>query len=564
MARTVGIGIQDFVKLIENDYFYVDKTHFIKEWWEGGDDVTLITRPRRFGKTLTMSMTERFFSVKYAGKGGLFEGLSIWQEEKYRALQGIYPVISLSFANIKETNYQNTRRKICQILTDLYADCEFLLEEDVLAEGDKEFFRRVSDDMDDVTATLAIHYLSKYLCAYYGKKVIILLDEYDTPMQEAYVHGYWEELVAFTRSMFNSAFKTNPWLERAIMTGITRVSKESIFSDLNNLKVVTTTSDEYGTVFGFTEEEVYAALDESGMGERKRDVKRWYDGFIFGKWMDIYNPWSILNFLDTGKITTYWANTSSNSLVGKLIREGSRDVKESFEGLMKGEHLWVSIDEQIVYNQLDDNEYAIWSLLVASGYLKVLDYQKYEEDEFIGEPKYELALTNHEVEIMFKNMIRGWFAGTASNYNDFIKALLADDREAMNEYMNRVAFAMFSYFDTGKQGGGMAEPERFYHGFVLGLMVDLEDRYEITSNRESGFGRYDIMLEPKREDLDAIVIEFKVFRPGRDSSLADTVEAALLQIEEKRYAEALTAKGISGERIRKYGFAFAGKEVVIG
>lgn len=564
MARTVGIGIQDFVKLIENDYFYVDKTHFIKEWWEGGDDVTLITRPRRFGKTLTMSMTERFFSVKYAGKGGLFEGLSIWQEEKYRALQGIYPVISLSFANIKETNYQNTRRKICQILTDLYADCEFLLEKDVLAEGDKEFFRRVSDDMDDVTATLAIHYLSKYLCAYYGKKVIILLDEYDTPMQEAYVHGYWEELVAFTRSMFNSAFKTNPWLERAIMTGITRVSKESIFSDLNNLKVVTTTSDEYGTVFGFTEEEVYAALDESGMGERKRDVKRWYDGFIFGKWMDIYNPWSILNFLDTGKITTYWANTSSNSLVGKLIREGSRNVKESFEGLMKGEHLWVSIDEQIVYNQLDDNEYAIWSLLVASGYLKVLDYQKYEEDEFIGEPKYELALTNHEVEIMFKNMIRGWFAGTASNYNDFIKALLADDREAMNEYMNRVAFATFSYFDTGKQGGGMAEPERFYHGFVLGLMVDLEDRYEITSNRESGFGRYDIMLEPKREDLDAIVIEFKVFRPGRDNSLADTVEAALLQIEEKRYAEALTAKGISGERIRKYGFAFAGKEVVIG
>lgn len=564
MARTVGIGIQDFVKLIENDYFYIDKTHFIKEWWEGGDDVTLITRPRRFGKTLTMSMTERFFSVKYAGKGGLFEGLSIWQEEKYRALQGIYPVISLSFANIKETNYQNTRRKICQILTDLYSDCEFLLEEDVLAEGDKEFFRRVSDDMDDVTATLAIHYLSKYLCAYYGKKVIILLDEYDTPMQEAYVHGYWEELVAFTRSMFNSAFKTNPWLERAIMTGITRVSKESIFSDLNNLKVVTTTSDEYGTVFGFTEEEVYAALDESGMGERKRDVKRWYDGFIFGKWMDIYNPWSILNFLDTGKITTYWANTSSNSLVGKLIREGSRDVKESFESLMKGEHLWVPIDEQIVYNQLDDNENAIWSLLVASGYLKVLDYQKYGEDEFIGEPKYELALTNHEVEIMFKNMIRGWFAGTASNYNDFIKALLADDREAMNEYMNRVAFATFSYFDTGKQGRGMAEPERFYHGFVLGLMVDLEDRYEITSNRESGFGRYDIMLEPKREDLDAIVIEFKVFRPGRDSSLVDTVEAALLQIEEKRYAEALTAKGISGERIRKYGFAFAGKEVVIG
>lgn len=339
MARTVGIGIQDFGKIIENRYFYVDKTHFIKEWWENGDEVTLITRPRRFGKTLTMSMTEQFFSVKYANRGDLFEGLSVWQEEKYRALQGTYPVISLSFANIKETNYQNTRGKICQMLAELYANYEFLLESNKMAENDKAFFKSVSADMDDVTATMAIHYLSKYLSAYYGKRVIILLDEYDTPMQEAYVHGYWEELVAFTRSMFNSTFKTNPWLERGIMTGITRVSKESIFSDLNNLKVVTTTSDEYGAAFGFTEEEAFAALDEFGMRDRKPDVKRWYDGFVFGQWRDVYNPWSILNFLDTGKTKAYWANTSSNSLAGKLIREGSRDVKESFERLMKGEHL---------------------------------------------------------------------------------------------------------------------------------------------------------------------------------------------------------------------------------
>ena len=564
MARTVGIGIQDFSKIIENDIFYVDKTHFIKEWWENSDEVTLITRPRRFGKTLTMSMTEQFFSVKYAGRGALFEGLSIWQEEKYRALQGTYPVISLSFANVKETNFQNTRGKICRLMTDLYADYAFLLESDVLQEKDKEFFRRVSDEMNDVDATVAIHYLSKFLSLYYGKKVIILLDEYDTPMQEAYVHGYWEELVAFTRSMFNSAFKTNPWLERAIMTGITRVSKESIFSDLNNLEVVTTTAGKYEAAFGFTEAEVFSALAEFGMSGEKQDVKWWYDGFIFGESNDIYNPWSILNLLDKRKFTTYWANTSSNSLVGKLIRESGRDVKESFEQLMKGEHLWVPIDEQIVYNQLDDNEYAIWSLLVASGYLKITDYEKYGEDEIIGEPKYELTLTNHEVEIMFKNMIRGWFVGNASNYNDFIKALLADDQEAMNEYMNRVSHATFSYFDTGRRDFGQAEPERFYHGFVLGLMVDLEDRYEITSNRESGFGRYDIMLEPKRADMDAIVIEFKVFNPRRDGTLADTVEAALLQIEEKKYVETLTAKGIPEERIRKYGFAFRGKDVLIG
>lgn len=564
MARTVGIGIQDFGKIIENGYFYVDKTAFIKEWWENGDEVTLVTRPRRFGKTLTMSMTERFFSVKYAGRGDLFAGLSIWQEEKYRVLQGTYPVISLSFANIKETTYQNARGKICRMLAELYANYEFLTEENKMAENDRAFFKSVSDDMDDVAATMAIHYLSKYLNAYYGKKVIILLDEYDTPMQEAYVHGYWEELAAFTRSMFHSAFKTNPWLERAIMTGITRVSKESIFSDLNNLEVVTTTAGKYETAFGFTEEEVFAALDEFGMGGEKQKVKWWYDGFIFGDSTDIYNPWSILNLLDKRKLTTYWANTSSNSLVGKLIREGSRDVKESFERLMKGEHLLVPIDEQIVYNQLDGNEYAIWSLLVASGYLKVLDYEKYEEDEFVGEPKYELALTNHEVEIMFKNMIRGWFVGDVSNYNAFIKALLSNDLEAMNEYMNQITCETFSYFDTNRRASGKAEPERFYHGFVLGLLVQLEDRYVITSNRESGFGRYDIMLEPKKEGFNAIVIEFKVFNPRRDKSLEDTVEAALAQIEEKKYAQALVAKGIAEDRIRKYGFAFEGKEVLIG
>ena len=564
MARTIGIGIQDFGEIIKNKCFYVDKTAFVKEWWENMDSVTLITRPRRFGKTLAMSMTEQFFSVKYAGRGDLFEGLFIWQEEKYRALQGTYPVISLSFANIKETNYQNTRGKICQMLTELYASCEFLLEGNTMAEGDRAFFKSVTAGMNDVTATLAIHYLSKYLSAYYGKKVIILLDEYDTPMQEAYVHGYWEELVAFTRSMFNAAFKTNPWLERAIMTGITRVSKESIFSDLNNIEVVTTTSGKYETAFGFTEEEVFESLDEFGMGGEKQRVKWWYDGFIFGETRDIYNPWSILNLLDKGKFTTYWANTSSNSLVGKLLREGSRDVKESFERLMKGEHLWIPIDEQIVYNQLDNNEYAIWSLLVASGYLKILNYERYEEDEFIGEPRYELTLTNHEVEIMFKNMVRSWFAKDVSSYNAFIKALLSDDTEAMNEYMNQIAGETFSYFDTGKRASGKAEPERFYHGFALGLMVDLADRYAITSNRESGFGRYDIMLEPKKENLDAILIEFKVFHPRRDNSLEDTVQAALLQIEEKKYAQTLIAKGISEERIRKYGFAFKGKEVLVG
>lgn len=563
MARTIGIGIQEFGKLIENDCFYIDKTHFIKDWWDSKDEVTLITRPRRFGKTLAMSMVEQFFSVKYAGRSDLFENLSIWQEDRFRALQGTYPVISLSFANIKEKTFEVARRKICQLLVNLYAHHYFLLESDTMTDKDREFFNRVSVDMDDSDATLAVYQLSDYLHRYYGKKVIILLDEYDTPMQEAYVNGYWEELVSFTRSLFNSAFKTNPWLERAIMTGITRVSKESIFSDLNNLKVVTTTSNEYGSAFGFTENEVFAAMDEYGF-EEKEEVKSWYDGFIFGEWKDIYNPWSILNYLDTGDLTTYWANTSSNSLVGKLLREGSRTVKESFEQLLQGRHLSVPIDEQIVYSQLNDNEYAIWSLLVASGYLKVLDYEKYGAEGVTDAPKYELALTNYEVSLMFRNMVRGWFSVNVSDYNDFVKALLLGDVEAMNEYMNRVTSETFSYFDTGKRASGKAEPERFYHGFVLGLIVELESRYTITSNRESGFGQYDIMLEPKKEVQDAFIIEFKVYNPRRDGGLEDTVKAALTQIEEKQYEVYLSRKGIPAERIKKYGFGFDGKNVLIG
>lgn len=559
MRKTVAIGIQSFDKIRKDGYFYIDKTGFIREWWESGDDVTLITRPRRFGKTLNMSMLEAFFSVSYADRSDLFEGLSIWQDEKYRALQGTYPVIFLSFAEIKESDYQSAKNKIYQLITDLYEKNTFLLEDRDISEENRRFFLSVGMDMPEYVATRALHKLSELLSRHYGKKVIILLDEYDTPMQESYVKGYWDELVDFTRSLFNSTFKTNPYLERAIMTGITRVSKESIFSDLNNPAVVTTTTNRYTDAFGFTEEEVFAALDEYGYGDRKEEIKHWYDGFIFGKQKEIYNPWSIINFLKTGEIETYWANTSGNGLVSKLIRGGSGKLKDQFEFLMRGESIRCPIDEQIIYNQLDNDEDAIWSLLLASGYLKALSVEKKEA----GKPRmYELALTNGEVMDMFYGMVRGWFSIAKNDYNDFIKALLLQDVDEMNEYMNRVALSTFSFFDAA--GGASTDaPERFYHGFVLGLLVDLQGEYVITSNRESGFGRYDVMLEPKDRAKDAYILEFKV-KKAKEKTLGDTLASAHAQIEEKKYAASLMERGFREEQIHKYGLAFDGKQVLIG
>ena len=560
MARAVGIGIQNFEKLITESCFYIDKTDFIREWWENKDDVTLITRPRRFGKTLNMNMLERFLSIEYEGKGEVFEGLSIWSDEKYQKLQGTYPVIFISFADIKANTFSLAREKICMVLQKLYSRFDFLLAGKLLKEGEREFYKKIFSEITDFAASFSLRELAGYLSRYYEKKVIILLDEYDTPLQEAWVYGYWKEMAEFIRGLFNSTFKTNPYLERAVMTGITRVSKESIFSDLNNLEVVTTTSEKYEDSFGFTEEEVWAALQECDLYENRLAVKSWYDGFTFGKRKDIYNPWSIINYLDKKRLSTYWANTSSNGLVDQLIREGSADIKISMENLLKGRHLYKEVDEQIIFDQLDADENAIWSLFLAGGYLKA-ESCAFNEDT--GADLYELALTNKEVQIMFQKMIRKWFTRSGTVYNGFIRALLQDDVKSMNAYMNRVALATFSYFDSGKNPSVETQPERFYHGFVLGLAVELADRYIITSNRESGFGRYDVVMEPKNGTDNAVIMEFKVRDSGEEKSLEETADAALKQMEKQRYEADLESRGFPGDRIRKYGFAFEGKEVLI-
>lgn len=566
MPRVIEIGNESYQEIREQKSFYIDKTSFIKEWWESRDKVTLITRPRRFGKTLNMDMIKCFFSNEYGNRSDLFEGLDIWKEEKYHKLQGTYPVIFLSFAGVKQNNYKDTIAKIKKIICDLYQSFIFLKDWNGLTDEEKNNVIKISNDMSDVTAQSAINELSNYLSRYYGKKVIILLDEYDTPMQEAYINGYWKELAGFTRSMFNSTFKTNPYLERAIMTGITRVSRESIFSDLNNLVVVTATSNLYETSFGFTEDEVFNALDEFELSDKKDDVKAWYDGFSFGDKKDIYNPWSIINYLKFKKITTYWADSSSNGLINNLVQKGSPYIKTMLETLINGKNIRVIIDEQIVFSELDYSEDAVWSLMVASGYLKVISSEQLNTIRECNN-EYELSITNREILLMFRKMIYRWFSSAKRETNEFVKALIDGDVESMNEYMNDIALNTFSSFDSGKKVSSKKAPENFFHGFVLGLMVDQTDNYIITSNRESGFGRYDIMLEPIDKNAakyPGIVIEFKVINPKKEKSLEETVEAALNQIREKGYEAELIKRGVKKENIRHYGFAFKGKEVLIG
>ena len=571
----VNIGAQCFDKIREEDRFYIDKTGFIREWWETGSDVTLITRPRRFGKTLGMSMLECFFSNRYAGRSDLFEGLEIWKETSpdgkaplgkynYRQIQGTYPVIFLSFAGIKAASCDDMKYKMTEVVANLYNDNIYLVQGTALTPNEKEYYESIKPGIEGKVVAGAVRQMATFMSRYYGKKVIILLDEYDTPMQEAWLGGYWDEAASFFKSFFDMTFKTNPYLHRGIITGITRISKESIFSDLNNLKVVSTTSEKYATSFGFTEEEVFQALDDMGLGDQKQGVKQWYDGFTFGKYTDIYNPWSIASFIrNKGKYAAYWSNTSSNGLINSLIQRGNKEIKQTFETLVRGGSFQAMIDEQVVFNRLDGNTNAVWSLLLATGYLKVV------EVEIVGERKemlYTLAITNLETRIMFENMVKGWFAGdTEIVYNEFIEALLTDDIDYMNEFMNDIALASFSNFDVAKSASSKDAPERFYHGFVLGLIVVLSGRYVISSNRESGFVRYDIMVKPTDKEKDyAYIIEFKVHRPGKEKDLKETLANAHKQIEERRYETALIAEGFAPERIRKYGFVFQGKECLIG
>ena len=564
MARTVSIGAQGFEALRTNSYFYIDKTDIVRDWWLSGDHVTLICRPRRFGKTLNLDTIRCFLSTAYAGRGeDLFGGLSVWDDAAMRTLQGTVPVVFLSFAAVKERDLEGALYSMKYALSGAVRAHNYMLRSEALAEVDRDFFDQMRPEMSDEVAIGCLNKVCTLLEAHWGVKPVVLLDEYDTPMQEAWLGGYWDNMVAFQRSLFNATFKTNPSLGRALITGVTRVSRESIFSDLNNLAVITTTTPAYQTAFGFTEDEVFAALDEFDLADRREQVKRLYDGFIFDGARDIYNPWSITNYLKYREPRAWWANTSGNGLVSSIVRTGDEELKQDFETLLRGGSVTKSVDEQVVFSDLSAKPDAAWALLLAGGYLRATSH--HIDPEFPSETICELELTNTEVRACFDTMVKGWFADDSSSYDHFVRALLADDVEGMNRELAEVLLSCMSSFD-GARRTAESQPERFYHGLVLGLLASLRRTHSVESNRESGYGRYDIALVPKspKDATPAIIIEFKVFDPRREQTLEDTVSRALAQIEDKAYAAALVERGFSPERIRCLGMAFRGKECLVG
>ena len=549
--KGIGIGESDFKSLIIKDNYYIDKTLYIKDIIDNQSKVILVTRPRRFGKTLNMSMLKYYFDIKQKDNITLFKNLKIMaQDEYYTSKLGAYPVIYVSLKDAGLMNYDYMIMQMKTIMMDMFYEHKYILESNKIPEGDKQIFNRILNaKATDIDLINSLKTLSKMLYLYYNKPAILLIDEYDVPIQSAYVEGYYENAMKFLKSFYNTTFKDNPYLEKTVLTGVSRVAKESIFSGANNFVVYTVLDNEFANDFGITEEEMDKVIKDFDIEDKKNQIKEWYDGYKIGNVEGIYNPWSILNYLSRKELIPYWVNTSSNDLI-KMTLKNSTTVKEKIERLLNDEAVEVQINLETIIVGIEDKEENIWGLMLQTGYLKVV------ETVNISEGIYKVKIPNYEIKELFKGIVRDWFRNKVigNDLTSILKDLIELNLKEYEKKFKVLVNEMFSYMDVGKNTA-----ENFYHAFVLGMLVGLKDTYYVNSNRESGFGRYDIMLEPKVKSGNCFIMEFKVMENIEEKTIEDTIENAKKQIEDRGYESNLRERGFTN--IIKMVYAFNGKDV---
>ncbi len=546
----IGIGESDFRGLRIRNNYYIDKTMYIKDIIDNQSRVILITRPRRFGKTLNMSMLRYYFDCDVKFSKEIFEGLKIMeQDEKYTSKLGAYPCLYLTLKDVNDSNYEKMILGLKTAILDMYREHRYLLESDKIYEDEKA---KIMDILyareDEVALKNSIREISGYLYRYYNKPVMLFIDEYDVPIQSAYVEGYYEEAIKFLKTFYGTTFKDNPYLEKTVLTGVSRVAKESIFSGANNFKVFTVLDKEFADDFGITSEEMDKVISDFDVQDDKEEIKKWYDGYRIGNVEGIYNPWSILNYLTDKELKPYWVNTSSNDLI-KLTLKNSTTVKEKIERLLRDETIEVPINLETIIVGIENNEDNIWGLMLGTGYLKIV------ETVDLVEGIYKVQLPNYEIKSLFQGIVRDWFNDKVpgNNLKSILKDLIELNLSEFEKKFNRLVREMFSYMDVGEDTA-----ENFYHAFVLGMLVGLKDSYYVNSNRESGMGRYDIMLEPQDKNGNSFIIEFKVADDMEESTIEEVIENAKKQIEERDYESNLRERGFTN--ITKMVFAFKGKE----
>ena len=553
VEQGIGLGISDFKMIRLRNNYYIDKTMYIKDIIDNQSGVILITRPRRFGKTLNMSMLKYYFDCSQKDSRDLFEGLKIMEQgEKYTSKLGTYPVIYLTLKEVKDVTYEKMLLNMKTAILEVYREYRYLLESDKIYDDEKKMINDILwGKENEITLKNAIKELIRMLYEHHNKPVILLLDEYDVPLQNAYVEGYYDEAIKFFKTFYGTTFKDNPYLEKTVITGVSRVAKESIFSGANNFDVYTVLDNEFADDFGITEEEMNKVIKDFEIEENKEEIKKWYDGYKIGNIEGIYNPWSVLNYLSKKEVKPYWTNTSSNDLI-KLVLKDSSTVKERIQRLLNDEPIEVKIDLETIIVGIENNEDNIWGLMVQTGYLKV------NETINKAEGIYKVKIPNYEIKLLFTQIIESWFKDKVigNDLESILKDLVTLNFKEYEKKFEILVREMFSYMDVGENTA-----ENFYHAFVLGMLVGLKDSYYVNSNRESGLGRYDIMLEPKDKDKNSFIMEFKVLESKEEKDIEETIENAKKQIEEKGYEQNLKERGF--KNITKMVYAFKGKEVKI-